>query len=190
MRGNEMHALSPHSSHSSILALMVRLLLILACVVLIVGGYVVRYLDKAVNGPQPVVAAAVQVDAPAASGRSMTLAVGSDGHFTATARISGRDLDFIVDTGASLVVLRESDAVRIGILRPRSEYTVSVSTANGTIKGARVRLDRIELGDIRVDNVEALVLPNQALAKNLLGMSFLSKLKRYEVANGRLVLEP
>lgn len=168
---------------------MIRLLLILACVVLIIGGYAVRYLDKAINGPKPM-AAAVQIEPPAASGRSLTLAVGSDGHFETTARISGRDVEFIVDTGASLVVLRESDAARIGILRPRSEYTTTVSTANGTIKGARVRLDRIDLGGIRVDEVEALVLPNQALAKNLLGMSFLSKLKRYEVANGRLVLEP
>ena len=64
-----------------------------------------------------------------------------------------------------------------------------VSTANGKIKAAPAKLDRIEVGGITVYDVPALVMPDEALGENLLGVSFLSRLKRYEYANGRLVLE-
>ena len=71
----------------------------------------------------------------------------------------------------------------------RSDYTATVSTANGKIKAAPAKLDRIEVGDITVYDVPALVLPDEALGENLLGVSFLSRLKRYEYADGRMVLE-
>jgi aspartyl protease family protein len=70
-----------------------------------------------------------------------------------------------------------------------SEYTATVSTANGKIKAAPTKLDRVEVGDITVFDVPALVLPDEALGQNLLGVSFLSRLKRYEYADGRMVLE-
>ena len=75
------------------------------------------------------------------------------------------------------------------MLRLRSPAWATVSTANGTVKAARTRLAMIELGDLIVRDVEALVLPDSALSENLLGLSFLSKLKRFEYANGRLLLE-
>jgi aspartyl protease family protein len=171
---------------------MIRLLLIGACIVLVAGGYTVRFIDRALNAPPVPKAAVAQVDEPRApvhSGRTLTLNSGRNGHFEAEARISGRPLDFIVDTGASLVILRASDAARINIRPMRSEYTAIVSTANGKINAARATLDRVEVGGITVFDVSALVLPDEALSRNLLGMSFLSKLRRYEVANGRLVLE-
>jgi len=170
---------------------MIRLFLIVASVVLIAGGYAVRYLEHVLDASKPT-AAAVQIDEPRApvhSGRTLTLTTGRDGHYEAEARILGRPIDFIVDTGASLVILRASDAARIGIRPMRNEYTATVSTANGKINAARATLDRVELGGITVRDVPALVLPDEALWRNLLGMSFLSKLRRYEVANGRLVLE-
>ncbi len=98
-------------------------------------------------------------------------------------------LDFIVDTGATLVTLRESAAAEIGIHPMPVDYTATVSTANGRIKAAPTKIDRIELGDITVFDVPALVLPDEALSQNLLGVSFLAKLRRYEFANGRMVLE-
>jgi len=95
----------------------------------------------------------------------------------------------LVDTGASMVVLRETDAENAGV-RPRAdEYTALVTTANGKVKAAPTTLDRVELGGITVYDVPALVLPDEVLSTNLLGMSFLSRLRRYEVADGRLVLE-
>ena len=171
---------------------MIRILLLVAALVLVAGGYAVRTIDRALNAPPVPKTAAVQLDEPRApvhSGRSATLASGHNGHFTAEARVAGRNVAFLVDTGASLVALRESDAARIGLRPIRSEYTATVSTANGKIKGAPIMLDRVELGEITVFDVAALVLPDTALSENLLGMAFLSKLRRYEVANGRLVLE-
>jgi aspartyl protease family protein len=171
---------------------MIRLLLIVAALILVGGGYAVSILDRKLGAPPAAKAAAVRLDEPRAavhSGRTLTLQTGRDGHYEAEARISGRSIEFIVDTGASLVILRASDAASIGIRPMRSEYTATVSTANGKINAARATLDRVELGGITVRDVPALVLPDEALWRNLLGMSFLSKLKRYEVANGRLVLE-
>jgi aspartyl protease family protein len=111
------------------------------------------------------------------------------GHFQVESRIDGRHIDFMVDTGASTVALRESDAAQIGIRPLPVDYTATVSTANGKIKAAPAKLDRIEVGGITVYDVQALVLPDDALGVNLLGVSFLSRLKRYEYANGRMVLE-
>ena len=73
--------------------------------------------------------------------------------------------------------------------RRRGDYTARVSTANGKIKAAPAKLAQLEIGDITVYDVPALVLPDEVLPQNLLGVSFLSRLKRYEVANGRMVLE-
>ena len=170
---------------------MIRILMIFAGILLIGSGALTRFLDSAVT-PTRTKAAVVRDDAPrdqAASGRTMTLDSGRDAHFEATARIEGRSIDFIVDTGATLVILRESDAARVGIRPSRADYTATVSTANGKTKAAPATLDRIEVGGITVYDVRALVLPDEALWRNLLGMSFLSKLKRYEVANGRMMLE-
>jgi aspartyl protease family protein len=169
-----------------------RQLMIFAVVLVVLGSVAARYADQAVSSPPPqaaVVQPAYEPREPTTSGRSLTLEADRLGHFQADARIDGRTVDFIVDTGASLVVLRESDAARVGI-RPRpSDYTATAVTANGRIKAARATIDRIELGGITVYDVPAMVLPDQALAKNLLGVSFLSRLRRYEYANGRIVLE-
>lgn len=171
-----------------------RHILVFAVAVLIIGGFGARFADHAVND-QPAQAAAVQPVARQPSepdsygGRTMTLDSDRAGHFQAAARVNGMQLDFIVDTGATLVTLRESAAAEIGIHPMPVDYTATVSTANGKLKAAPAKLDRIELGDITVFDVPALVLPDEALSQNLLGVSFLSKLRRYEYANGRMVLE-
>jgi aspartyl protease family protein len=168
-----------------------RHVLIFAAAVLILGAYAARFADQAMAPPPR--AAAVQTTAqapePQRSGHSMTLDSDRQGHFKVEARIDGRRLNFMVDTGASLVILRKSAAAEIGIRPLPADFTATVSTANGKIKAARAKLDRIELGDITVFDVPALVLPDEVLAQNLLGVSFLSKLRRYEYANGRMVLE-
>ena len=95
----------------------------------------------------------------------------------------------MVDTGASVVALNESSAARFGLRPVPGQYTAKVTTANGTIKAARTRLAMIEVGGLIVRDVDAMVLPDEALSENLLGLSFLSKLKRFEYANGKMVLE-
>jgi aspartyl protease family protein len=169
-----------------------RNILILAVAVLLIGGYVARFADQTVMHPEAHAAAvqpSYQPREPVSSGRSLILDADRQGHFKVDARIEGRHLDFMVDTGASLVIIRESDAAQIGIRPMRSDYTAAVSTANGKIKAAPAKLERVEVGGITVYDVPALVLPDDALWQNLLGVSFLSRLKRYEYANGRMVLE-
>jgi aspartyl protease family protein len=111
------------------------------------------------------------------------------GHFRVEASVDGHRLDFMVDTGASVIALTERDAGRLGIRPMRSEYTALVKTANGSVKAAPVSLNSVELDGIRVRDVRALVLPDDALSENLLGLSFLSRLRRFEYSRGKLVLE-
>jgi aspartyl protease family protein len=121
--------------------------------------------------------------------RSVTVSRDSRGHFQTEGRVDGRRLGFMVDTGASVIALNETSAALIGV-RPRpSEYTANVSTANGSIKAARTRLAMVDIGGLVVRDVDALVLPDEALSENLLGLSYLSKLRRYEFAGGKLVME-
>ena len=121
--------------------------------------------------------------------RSVTVPRDSRGHFQTEGRVDGRRLGFMVDTGASVIALNESSAALIGV-RPRaSDYTANVSTANGSIKAARTRLAMVDIGGLVVRDVDALVLPDEALSENLLGLSFLSKLRRFEMAGGKLVME-
>ncbi len=171
-----------------------RQILLIAAAVMVVGGYAARFADREISAPSSPQAAAAQ---PAAQGSetmsgygpSLTLAANRQGHFQTDARVNGRPMGFMVDTGASLVVLRASAAAEAGIRPIPADYTAKVSTANGEIRAAPAKLDRVELGDITVFDVPALVLPDKVLSQNLLGVSFLSRLKRYEVANGKMLLE-
>jgi aspartyl protease family protein len=103
--------------------------------------------------------------------------------------VNGRTLAMLVDTGATTVALNAASARRLGIYLSRADYTEAISTANGLVAAAPVRLSEIRLGGISVRNVPAVVLPGEVLTVNLLGMSFLSRLSRFEIADGRLVLE-
>ena len=168
-----------------------RQILVLAALVLVGGIYAARVADRTLVEPAPQ-AAAAQADeqrSASVSRRTLTVDANRQGHFEVEARIDGRFVNFMVDTGASLVILRETDAANAGIRPMPRDYTATVSTANGKIKAAPAKIGRIEVGGITVYDVPALVLPDDVLSQNLLGVSFLSRLKRYEYAAGRLVLE-
>jgi aspartyl protease family protein len=132
--------------------------------------------------------AAVQEQQPAPGGRTAVINRASNGHYQTEAVVDGRHVEFMVDTGASVIALRERDAARLGIHPVARDYNVKVSTANGTVRAARVDLSRVDVGGVTVRDVAALVLPDEALGQNLLGMSFLSRL-RWEQKNGKLILE-
>jgi aspartyl protease family protein len=171
-----------------------RQVLIFAVIAVIGGSYIARYADKTVVEAPETQAAAVQAAEPqptqvSAGQHRMELTSGRDGHFRADARVNGRHIDFLVDTGASVVILRESDASQVGLHPMPRDYTAIVSTANGRTKAAPAKLERIEIGDITVFDVPALVMPDEALSTNLLGTAFLSRLRRYEYADGRMLLE-
>ena len=123
-----------------------------------------------------------------ASARNVVLTKAPNGHFQVEARVDGRRIEFLVDTGASHIALREREAARLGIYPRPSDYTVRVSTANGVTKAALVQLRSVEVGDILVRDVSAIVHPDEGLSVNLLGMTFLSRV-RWTHERGKLVLE-
>jgi len=124
-----------------------------------------------------------------AGSRSLSIPRGERGHFRAEGLVNGESIDFMIDTGASVVVLNESSAARFGLRLSPDEYNAKAATANGTILAARTRLATVEVGGLIVHDVDAMVLPDEALSENLLGLSFLNRLKRFEYSDGRMVLE-
>src|ERR1041384_4707297 len=142
------------------------------------------------NGASAMAMAAKPAPQPAPSSNYRTVTLNSDrrGHFQADVRVDGRSIEFMVDTGASVVSLRESSAARLGIHPSARDYNVRMHTANGVGKAALVRLDRVELNGITVRAVEAVVGPAEPLSPNPLGRAFLSRVK-FSHDRGRLVIE-
>jgi aspartyl protease family protein len=168
-----------------------RNLMIFAAVMVGLGTFMAQLADRLTPAPASASAAIPRVatsDTPAYA-RSLSIPTDRRGHFRTDGRIDGQRINFMVDTGASMVALNETSAARFGLRPSRADYTAVVTTANGTVKAARARLARVELGDLIVRDVDALVLPDELLSENLLGLSFLSKLKRFAYANGQMVLE-
>jgi aspartyl protease family protein len=122
--------------------------------------------------------------------RSPTVRLPSDsrGHYIADMAVDGRITRMLVDTGASLVALRESDARAAGLDGSFTGRTYSLSTANGIVEAKGVRIREMRLGSIIVRDIEAVVLPDAQLSSNLLGMSFLNKLQGFEVSGRELIL--
>ena len=119
--------------------------------------------------------------------RALTIRASAGGHFLIEADVDGADIRFMVDTGATEVVLTPEDAARIGFdLRARN-FTRQFNTAGGVIRAAPVTLRRLRIGQLVLRDVEAWV--NEApLFVSLLGMSFLKRLDGYEVEDGQLIL--
>jgi aspartyl protease family protein len=111
-----------------------------------------------------------------------------DGHFAVRASVNGQSMTLMVDTGASSVVLKPADAERAGVDLDKLSYTVAVDTANGMTYAAAVRLRTLAVGPIVVRNVDALVAQPGSVKENLLGMSFLRRLRSYEFAKDYLTL--
>jgi aspartyl protease family protein len=139
--------------------------------------------------PASAALAAVPQAQPSSYGNSVTVPRDARGHFVVDARIEGRHMMFMLDTGASLIALRARDAAALGIHPVARDFTVEVKTANGSARAAAVELSMVEVGGLTVRNVAALVSPDEALSENLLGLSFLSRLRRFEYSNGKIVLE-
>jgi aspartyl protease family protein len=169
-----------------------RSIIVFAAFALTAGVLVPGYATRLGNAPAPAALAArspASDNGGAANSRSVVVSRDQRGHFAVDARIDGRRVAFMVDTGASVIALTASEAARLGIHPPASAYIAEVKTANGSVLGAPTHLDVVEVGGLAVRDVAALVLPDQALSENLLGLSFLSRLRRFEYSNGKLVLE-
>ncbi len=120
--------------------------------------------------------------------QQVTLIRSNFGHFEVSASINGKPVRFLIDTGASSVVLSYEDAINIGINPDRLSFTVPVSTANGRAMAATARIDVMAIGSISRSDKNVLVSAPGALSGNLLGMSFLGTLSSYEVRGDRMIL--
>jgi aspartyl protease family protein len=138
---------------------------------------------------QSATVAAAPQPAQSSYGRTVTVRPDQRGHYNVEGRVDGRRMDFVVDTGATIIAIPQREAARLGIHPAARDYIAEIRTANGSVRGAPVRLAMVEVGGLIVRDVPAIVMPNQSLSENLLGMSFLSRLRRFEFAGGRLVLE-
>lgn len=158
-------------------------------------GFVARYL--ALSGTAGSLPAAHASRAGAENERAtrkvaagqVAIEAGRDGHFYVDAEVNFRAVRMIVDTGATVIALRQSDAHAAGI-RPRpADFDHPVQTANGTAYAAAAKLDSVAVRDISIGGVRALILPDDQLSVSLLGGSFLNRLARFEVADGTLIFE-
>ena len=111
------------------------------------------------------------------------------GHFISDIEIEGKRVRAMVDTGATVVALRYEDAERMGLIRSAAKFTHQVSTANGIARAMKVRLNRVDVENVTIYDVEALVMERGRMDTNLLGMSFLRRLSRFEVRPDHIVLE-
>lgn len=121
------------------------------------------------------------------SGGRIEVPVSQDGHFYLILELEGTPVRFVVDTGASEMVLTERDARRIGIETGQLAFFGQAQTANGTVRTAPVRIGSVRLGEIEDEDVRASVNGGD-LDTSLLGMSYLSRFEKMEISRDRLTL--
>ncbi|MBX3477437.1 MAG: TIGR02281 family clan AA aspartic protease [Brevundimonas sp.] len=124
-----------------------------------------------------------------ARGEPAQVLKGADGHFWADARIDGRAVPVMIDTGASVVALTLDDARRLGVTPNEADFVQVVRTASGPAPAAAVRLASVTVAGAEVREVEALVLKD-GLPHSLLGMSYLGRLSGFEATPSALTLRP
>ncbi|HEY5721976.1 MAG TPA: TIGR02281 family clan AA aspartic protease [Allosphingosinicella sp.] len=164
-----------------------------AVIGLVLVGSQLRTAEPAVAPGLPPAAAAPAVPAPApASGQALnafgavTLARAPDSHFYADAQVNGASVRFLVDTGATSVVLTGEDARRAGI--GGGDYTALGTGAGGQIRLMPVQVGRLSLGPVALDNVAVLVAEDGKLQVSLLGQSFLQRAGTVTIEGDRLTL--
>ncbi len=129
-----------------------------------------------IDGKKTVLRMGQAYSAARASRQSVTLNADTRGHFVTMGSINGGSVRFLVDTGATFVSLPAAEARRLGIDYLRGQRG-QMQTANGVATAYRVTLDSVRIGDIEVNNVDAVVSEGDALGVTLLGMSFLNRME-------------
>lgn len=110
-----------------------------------------------------------------------------DGHFYADVSVESQDIHMLVDTGASVVALTGSDAEAIGLEWSNDELYPIARGAGGDVVGKAVRLDHVRLGDFEAEGVDAIIVP-RGLDVSLLGQSFLGRVGKVQIEDGRMIL--
>jgi aspartyl protease family protein len=123
------------------------------------------------------------------AGRKVRVPADASGHFRADFRFNGRRVEGMLDTGATVIAINASTARRLGLSIGPGDYRHTVRTANGMAPAALAKLATVELGRIRLTDLEALVLKDDALGGTLIGMNFMKNLARFHVEGETMVLE-
>jgi len=113
--------------------------------------------------------------------------ISDDSHFYVKILINNKPILFMVDTGASDIVLNLQDAIKIGINPKNLIFNRQFQTANGRVLGASIILKEVEISGIKFRDVKASVTQGE-MGVNLLGMSFLRRFDKYEFYQDRLIL--
>jgi aspartyl protease family protein len=153
--------------------------------VVLVAGYSYRFELKALS--DRVLAEVMPSRGTASDAETVSFRRAADGHFWIDAEVDDLPLHFLVDTGASGVVLTRTDALRLGYRVEALSFDQVFSTANGRTRGAAVHLDRIRIGPILLDDVPAWVNEGE-LGESLLGIGLLQRLSSVEMRNDRLTI--
>lgn len=111
-----------------------------------------------------------------------------DGHYRLTLKVNGAPVEFVIDTGASNIVLSQEDATRAGLDPENLPYYGRALTANGEVKTAPVVLDEIQLGEM-IDNRVSAQVNGGELDQSLLGMSYLNHWREITISSGQLILQ-
>ncbi|MDH5797911.1 MAG: TIGR02281 family clan AA aspartic protease [Paracoccaceae bacterium] len=110
-----------------------------------------------------------------------------DGHYYLTVHLNEVPVQFVVDTGATDVVLTLKDAERVGLDPTQLRFTELAMTANGEVRTATARIGSVQIGDIRDNDLRVSVTEGE-LDISLLGMSYLQHFEHIEIQRGKLVL--
>ncbi|MEM9999513.1 MAG: TIGR02281 family clan AA aspartic protease [Pseudomonadota bacterium] len=110
------------------------------------------------------------------------------GHYVGRFQLNNHRVNGLIDTGATVIAINESVARRAGIYLRREDFKYTAQTANGPVKAAMATIGDVQLGQIRISDVDAMVLPDESLGIVLIGMSFMNRLRGFEYDNGQLVL--
>ncbi|MFI4948139.1 MAG: TIGR02281 family clan AA aspartic protease [Alphaproteobacteria bacterium] len=140
----------------------------------------------AVSPPAPTASAPVPIEARGAVPNSLVFRANPQGHVVVEAEINGAPVKFLVDTGATMVVLTLKDAAAAGLSGSDLVFSMRTSTANGVARAAPVTLRELRIDQLVVRDVTAAVAEN--LNISLLGQSFLTRLDGYEMRDGVLTL--
>ena len=120
-------------------------------------------------------------------GETISVPRAGDGHYYLSLDLNGEPVTFVVDTGASDIVLTREDATRVGIDPATLRFSGRATTANGVVATARARVDEVALGPI-VDRGLPVSVNDGEMRESLLGMTYLNRFERIEFSGGRLLL--
>lgn len=138
--------------------------------------------------PEPLKVAVVTPSSPARdAGGAKTITRSGDGHFYVDAEVNGQLVHFLIDTGASSVVLRMSDAKHVGLPFSAEKFNVIARGASGDVRGQILKIGRVAIGQKEAFDVQGAVV-DEGLDVSLLGQSFLSRIGTVVIDGDTMIL--